>query len=111
MNCRQSVSAETLQYSFIRVKDTHEENHVKFITLFARLIIKNAYGTKNIWVEIDEVKWEQASEKLKKMPDAMHSYTVNEPVFKELLRLSNSCYKELYSLTPYHKTSEFRKLG
>lgn len=111
MTCHQPVSAKTVRYSFIRVKDTHIEGNVKYITLFARLTMKNAYEAKSVWVEIDEIKWDQAPEKLKEMPNAMHSYTVDERVFKELVRLSRTCYKELYSLTPYHRVSEFRKLG
>lgn len=111
MTCHQPVSAETIRYSFIRVKDTHVEEDVKYITLFARLTMRNAYKAKSVWVEIDEIKWNQAPEKLKQMPDAMHSYTVDEHVFRELVRLSRICYKELYSLTPYYKASEFRKLG
>src|SRR5690606_20730014 len=111
MTCHQSVSAETVRFLFTRVKDTHEEDNIKYITLFARLTMKNAYKSKSVWVEIDEVKWDQASQKLKEMPDAMHFYTVEEPIFKELYQISKERYEELYFLPPFYKASEMKRLG
>lgn len=110
MNRQQSQAAEE-NFLFTRVKDTHEENGVKFITLFGRLSRNDCTEVKSEWVEIEEVKWEQASIKLKCMPNAMYSYTISKAIFGELLRLSRKCEKELYYLTPIYKSYEFKRLG
>ncbi|CEG23649.1 hypothetical protein BN1080_02653 [Planococcus massiliensis] len=111
MTCHQPISAETVRFQFMRVKDTHVEDNIKYITLFARLTLRNAYRAKSVWVEIDEVKWDQAPRKLKEMPDAMHFYTIDESIFKELYQISKDRYEELYFVTPFYKASETKRLG
>lgn len=101
-----SLFVKGKSYYFTRVKDTYEEEGTVYITLFARLIIKTAAKTKTTWVEIEEVKWEEASEKLQVMHNAMHTYRISENVFLELLRISTVCYKELYFLTPIYQTKK-----
>ncbi|MDN7242677.1 hypothetical protein QWY14_12760 [Planococcus sp. N028] len=98
-------------YYFTRVKDTHEQNSELYITLFARLMVKTAVKVKTIWVEIEEVKWEQASTKLQAMTNRMYTYSIPENVFHELLRVSEVCHKELYYLTPIYKTKKQVALG
>lgn len=111
MPTKQLLNSKKEIFQFTRVKDTYEENGQKFITLFGRLSSKNAAVMKSEWVEIEEVKWEQASYKLKCMPDAMYSYSVSEAIFRELVRLSRRCERELYYLTPIYKTSECKNLS
>lgn len=111
MRLNQPVSAENELYYFTRVKDTHEENGQIFITLFARLKKTNSRNTKSLWVEIDEVRWGQASDKLKMMPNGESIYLISEEVFHELKRLTENCYEELYTLTPIYKDSSFKRLA
>jgi hypothetical protein len=108
---KQPLSAEKAQYTFTRVKDTHEENGQKFITLFGRLTIQNSLESKSAWVEIEEVKWEQATDKLKDMPDAMYMYYISENIFKKLTEISEVRHEDLYFLTPVYMAREFKQLG
>ena len=98
-------------YFFTRVKDTYEEDNELYITLFARLVVKTASKVKTIWVEIEEVKWEQASKKLQTMNNRMYTYLIPKNVFHELLRVSNVCHSELYFLTPIYNTKKYVVLG
>jgi hypothetical protein len=98
-------------YFFTRVKDTHEEEGKLFITLFARLTVQTASETKSLWVEIDEVAWEQASKKLKAIPNRMHTYSVSADIFRGLLQLSRRCPEELYFLTPLYQTKKCKRLN
>lgn len=108
---KQPISAEKIRYTFTRVKDTHEENGQKFITVFGRLTIQNSVESKSVWVEIEEVKWEQATDKLKSMPDAMYMYYISETIFQELAEISAARHQELYFLTPVYMAREFKRLG
>ncbi|TWT14595.1 hypothetical protein [Planomicrobium sp. CPCC 101079] len=101
-----SLFVKGRSYYFTRVKDTHVEEGTVYITLFARLIVKTAVKTKTTWVEIEEVKWDQASEKLQSMHNSMNTYTVSENIFLELLKISTVCHKELYFLTPIYQTKK-----
>ncbi|MGK7379356.1 hypothetical protein ACSFXN_16105 [Planococcus sp. 1R117A] len=107
----QPLSAENVKYTFTRVKDTHEENGQKFITLFGRLTVQSSVESKSAWVEIEEVKWDQAPPKLKSMPDAMYLYAVSENIFKELMNISGRHHQNLYFLTPIYMSKEFKRLG
>lgn len=104
------LSTEEAKYYFTRVKDTHEEEGRKFITLFARLSVDCNAETKTAWVELEEVNWSGAPEKMKKMPDAMRRFTVSKPVFEELVLLSKKRHQELYFLTPIYCNREVRRL-
>lgn len=101
-----SLFVKGKSYYFTRVKDIHAEDGTVYITLFARLIVKTAAKTKTTWVEIEEVKWEQATEKLQTMPNSMYTYRVSESIFLELLRISTICHRELYFLTPIYLTKK-----
>lgn len=98
------------KYYFTRVKDTHEEEGRKFITLFARLSVDHNTEIKTAWVELEEMNWSGAPEKMQKMPDIMRKFTVSKSVFEGLMELSKQHYQELYSLTPIHYKSETRRL-
>ncbi|MDN7227535.1 hypothetical protein QWY22_04730 [Planococcus liqunii] len=111
MQHNQLLTTEKVQYTFTRVKDTYEENGQKFITLFGRLTVQNDGQSKSAWVEIEEVKWEQATEKLKNMPDAMYMFNVSKQIFKDLLQIASSHHQELYCLTPVYVAREYNKLG
>ena len=97
-------------YYLSRVKDTHTENGQTFITLFARLSIKTPQYTKSIWVDIEEVVWDQASRRLQKLPNGAYNYQLSEPVFRELERVSRDQLEMLYYLTPLYQSVTFRKL-
>ncbi|AQQ55263.1 hypothetical protein [Planococcus lenghuensis] len=111
MQEKKPYSLEKTNYYFTRVKDLHAENGQAFITLFARLTKEDGQETESVWVELDEVKWEQAAPKLKMMPNGIQTYLISEEIFEELLRLSSSHHKEMYFLTPLAKMNKFRKLG
>ncbi|TWT25141.1 hypothetical protein [Planomicrobium sp. CPCC 101110] len=101
-----SLFVKGRSYYFTRVKDTYVEEGTVYITLFARLLVKTAAKTKTTWVEIEEVKWEQASGKLQGMHNSMHTYLISENIFLELLRVSAVCHRELYFLTPIYQTKK-----
>lgn len=104
------LNADQAKYYFTCAKDTHEEDGRQFITLFARLSVDCNAETKTAWVELDEVNWSGAPEKLKKMPDVMRKFTVSKPVFEELVKLSKKHHQELYFLTPIYRAKETRRL-
>lgn len=111
MQHNQLLTNEKARYTFTRVKDTHEENGEKFITLFGRLSVQNQTDSKSAWVEIEEVKWEQATDKVKNMPDAMYMFYISKSIFTELVEIANTNHQDLYCLTPLYTAREFKKLG
>lgn len=104
------LNAEQAKYYFTRVKDTHEEEGRQFITLFARLSVDCNAETKTAWVELEEVNLSGAPERMKRMPDAMRRFTVSQPIFEELVKLSEKRHQELYFLTPIYQVKETRHL-
>ncbi|MGI2328956.1 hypothetical protein [Planococcus sp. YIM B11945] len=111
MQRNQPLFFDNASYYFTRIKDTHEEDGQRRITFFGRLTIENDWDSKSIWVEIEQVKWEQATEKMKALPDSVQIYSVSAAVFQELERLSGICHQELYFITPIYKTNRSRKLA
>lgn len=115
MSEKQLMPHGSVSYYFLRSKDVHEENGVEFITLFARLTREFTFYAKDhvysqrqsVWVDIEEVKSEHASQKLKELPNSIHTFTVQEQVFKELVKTSQNCPKELYFVTPMHEKPSF----
>lgn len=105
---------KSVSYFFNRSKDISEENESKVITLFARLtkeiVFEDGCDTykkaETVWVEIEDVKMEEATEKMKDLPNCMQQYRVTESVFHSLCKLSKSCPKELYYVTPLHRESK-----
>lgn len=104
----QPIIEEKPNYYFTQVKDMHTEDGQQFITLFARLTVENSVDVASVWVEIDEVKWDQAPEKLRQTPNGMATYLIPEEVFKGLMELSKTRHEELYSLTPMYKARKFK---
>lgn len=110
----QPVPSESIAYFFTRSKDVHEENGTLFITLFARLtreftkIDGQEIVTKaeSVWVDIEEMRMEHATEKMRALPDRIHRYEVSKEVFLGLFKAAADCPKELYHVTPF---STFRK--
>lgn len=108
---------KSVHYFFNRSKDINEENESKVITLFARLTKEIVYAdgwdtykkTETVWVEIEDVKMEEATEKMKDMPNCMQQYKVTENVFRSLYKMSKSCPEELYYVTPLHRESKREK--
>lgn len=82
-----------------------------FLTLFVRLTKEFTVKEGNndikkveyLWGDIEEVKMEHATRKMKSLPNCVHRYKVSEKVFLELYRASLICPKELYYITPYNK--------
>lgn len=103
-----STSHKEVHFYFSRSKGSHEEAGECFITLFARLGVEilSAGETgdnsehKTIWVDIEEVKVDQADSKIKRMADSINRYEISEELFWELYKISQSCPEELYCLTP-----------
>jgi hypothetical protein len=99
---------EEISFYFSRSKGTHEEAGEQFITLFARLSViipsnekeAETSGHQTLWVDIDQVKEQQATLKTRKMPDFIQQYEVPEALFWELYKISQRCPDELYYLTP-----------
>lgn len=108
---------KSVGYFFLRSKDVHIENGAAFITFFARLtreISSRKEGVEEkriqpLWVEIDEVLMDHASEKAKAMPNCMQRYELTPNVFNSLYQLSKVCPAELFYITPYHLKSTHRK--
>ncbi|WP_211656271.1 hypothetical protein [Planococcus alpniumensis] len=107
---RKSSPPLPFYYYFSRVKKTHIENGKAFITFFARLTIKTPRYTEYVWAEIEEIVWNQAGQRLQKVPNGMYTYQIPENVFRELERLSQKQQKSLYSLTPLYQTATFKRL-
>lgn len=107
--------AQPTRYFFTRSKDTHQEKDALFVTLFMRLTreyLKFDDGSKYkkiepVWFDIEEVKQEQAIEKIKVLPNGIYTYVISEEVFQGLVYLSASCPKELYYVTPIYLAKKF----
>lgn len=105
-----SLSCESVSYFFSRSKDVHKENDSLSITLFGRLSREFTYTdeintykrVESVWVDIEEIKMEQASEKLKSLPNQICRYEITEEVFRDLYNVSRNFPSELYSVTPMH---------
>lgn len=103
-----SVRQKEINFYFSRSKAAHTENGECCITLFARLSVEVYAGqnagpareNKTVWVDIEEVKGEQVTEKMKRMPDSINRYKITEELFWELYQISQTCPQELYYLTP-----------
>jgi hypothetical protein len=110
---KQYVPHKSIAYFFNRSKDTHEENGIAIITLFARLTREFTYDdgfntyekAETVWVDMEDIKMEKATEKMKALPNCMQRYTITEKVFRELYQLSKNCPRELYYITPFHHES------
>lgn len=107
---KQTEPSKQIDFYLSRVKDTHTENGQTFITLFARLSIKTPQHNKSIWVDIEEVVWNQASRRLQKLPNGAYYYQLSEPVFRELERVSRNQLEMLYYLTPLYQSVTFKRL-
>jgi hypothetical protein len=114
MSQNQLVPIEPTTYFFTRSKDVHEENGMQIITLFARLTresmktigSKTVRKVESVWVDIEEVAMEQATEKMRSLPNCILRYNVSKEVFLGLFKASVECPKELHYVTPF---SAFRK--
>lgn len=110
---KQSVPQKSVAYFFLKSKDVNIENKLASVTLFARLAREITFFTggktqtqvETFWVEIDDIEMENASEKVKNMPNCMQKYEVSEKVFRHLLQLAQECPNELYGITPYYLTA------
>lgn len=104
--------SKNASYFFTRAKATHEEDGSVFITLFVRLTREtNVETAESLWADIKEVRIEEASPKMKRIPDHMHKYEIPESVFKELYSLSFTSPEDLYCMTPIHLIDTFKKHG
>lgn len=111
MGQMEQLPQKSVGYFFLRSKDVHIENESTFITFFARLTRevssikegKKQTEVQTIWVDIDEVLLEHASEKAKALPNCMQRYELTQNIFHSLCQLSQSCPEELFYLTPYHR--------
>lgn len=111
MSEKQLLPQGSVAYYFVRSKDVHEEDGAEYITLFARLareitLCSNGQvytQRQSIWVDIDEIKYEHATQKMKELPNSIQTFTLQENVFKDLVEASETCPKELYFVTPLHE--------
>ncbi|CEG23661.1 hypothetical protein BN1080_02665 [Planococcus massiliensis] len=100
---------EAVNYYFLKSKDFNHEDDPPTITLFCRLSRETTYTeilhtyskTDTFWVDIDEMKYDEAPEKVKELPNQISRFAISEAVFKELYKISLSRPKELYYITPY----------
>ena len=99
------------QYFLTRVKDTHEEGGMRFITLFARLTLNDTRSSqpKSLWVYIDEVKEDGAPSTIRALPNGVHQYVVSQKMAREILEISADNPQRLWLITPFHSTSQFRE--
>lgn len=103
-----SAYQKKVRFYFSRSKAVHEETGENCITLFVRLSMEmysseepvEVIDSKTMWVDIQDIKIEQASSKVKKMPDSVNRYEISEELFWELYKISQKCPEELYYLTP-----------
>ncbi len=101
---------QSVTYFFLKSKDEHMENGLSTITLFAKLAREIAFlksgkmrtQVETFWFQIEDLKMEQLTEKVKGLPNCIQKYELSEKVFHHLLQLSQSCPKELYWVTPYY---------
>lgn len=109
-----STCEKKVYFYFSKSKGTHEEAGEYFITLFARLSLEifsseNPVGageSKTFWVDIQEVKYDAASVKMKKMPDSVERFEISGKLFWELYKISQKCPEELYYITPLFNPHE-----
>lgn len=109
----QCAFQESVAYFFYRSKDINEENDLTVITLFARLTRESTYEddlntykkVDTVWVDIEDIEMEVATEKMKGLPNCMQQFKITEEVFRNLYQLSKSCPSELYYVTPFHQES------
>lgn len=107
---KQVIPQKSVTYFFLKSKDVQMENELTSITLFARLARKITFFTgrekqthfETLWVQINDIGIEQATEKVKNLPNCIEKYEVSEKVFRHLLQLSKSCPNELYGIIPYY---------
>lgn len=105
---KQTIMQEAVDYYFLKSKDINEENNVSSITLFGRLSREITYSdavhtyskTDTFWVEIDELDYCQAPEKIKNLPNQICRYLISKEVFQELYKISLNSPEELYTITP-----------
>lgn len=103
-----SAYNKEVHFYFSRSKGVHEEAGESFITLFARLSVEifssekpgDTSENRTLWVDIQEVKNEGASSKMKRMPESVDRYEISGKLFWELYKISQKCPEELYYLTP-----------
>ncbi|MGB6408712.1 MAG: hypothetical protein WBF39_14630 [Planococcus donghaensis] len=108
---------ERVNYFFLKSKDVHVEEGNIYITCFARLtrevlIDKDKEEQKRIqtfWVDINELRFEQASKKIRDLPNCMQRYEITKEVFYNLYQLSKKCPEEVFQVIPYHKNSTCEK--
>ncbi|PKH12262.1 hypothetical protein [Planomicrobium sp. MB-3u-38] len=108
---KQTEPPKNIGYYLSRVKDIHVEEGQTIITLFARLSIKTPERNQNVWVEIEEVAWHQASRQIQQLPNGAYYFQLSEPVFREMERVSKEQLKTLYHFTPLYESVTFKKLG
>lgn len=101
-------------YFLTQMKETFEEDGSTRITLFARLTkeYQKKAGTKivnSVWVNIYEVPLEQATEKVKSLPEGLQKYRVPERIFKDLIGLSHTSPDDLHVITPIHMALTFKE--
>ncbi|WP_249222410.1 hypothetical protein [Planococcus alpniumensis] len=98
-----------ITYFFTQSKDIHEENGKLFITLFIRLtreftqtVGSELYKkTETVWVNIEELKLEKATKKMRALPNRINVYKTSKEVFLTLYKLAATCPEELYYVTPF----------
>lgn len=111
------VPEHSVGYFFLRSKDVHIEDGTAFITFFARLTREVSFRkeggkqteVQTVWVDIDEVALDQASEKARALPNCMQRYELTQNIFHSLYQVSESCPNELFYITPYHQESTREK--
>ena len=102
---------KSVSYFFHRSKDVHIENKSGVITFLARLTREISSGkeeqpqVQTVWVEIEDVPLERATQKAKKMPNCTQRYELPQNVFYHLYHMSRRCPRELFYVTPYHRNS------
>jgi len=104
------ISQHLITYWFVQSKNVFEEGDYKFLSLFSQLLIEKTYiqhgmriyKREIVWVEIDEIKMNHVSQKMKDLPNRMNNYQVNAQVFKELLTITERCPTELSFVVPFY---------
>lgn len=107
----QYVPKTSAAYFFSRSKDINVENEIAVITVLARLTREITYDDglntyskeETVWVDIEDIKLEEATESMKRLPNSMQEYAVTKEIFLALVNLSQTSPRELYCLTPFHR--------
>lgn len=113
----QCALQKSVAYFFNRSKDVNEVEGSTVITLFACLTREFIYDDEintyikeeTVWVDIEDIKIEKATEKMKSLPNCMQQYKITEKVFRDLYQLSKNCPRELYYVTPFYQESTREK--